>query len=39
MNTLWRNDRSLLGADLRFDTFMVGHPRCNRYAMAFEINC
>ena len=26
------------GADLRFDTFMVGHPRCNRYAMAFEIN-
>lgn len=26
------------GTDLRFDTFMVGHPRCNRYAMAFEIN-
>ncbi len=26
------------GTRLRFDTFTVGHPRCNRYAMAFEIN-
>lgn len=26
------------GTPLRFDTFTVGHPRCNRYAMAFEIN-
>jgi 7,8-dihydro-6-hydroxymethylpterin dimethyltransferase len=26
------------GTPLRFDTFTVGHPRCNRYVMAFEIN-
>lgn len=26
------------GTSLRFDTLAVGHPRCNKYAMAFEIN-
>jgi hypothetical protein len=26
------------GAMLSFDTLVPGHPRCNRYAMAFEIN-
>ncbi|MGH8656555.1 MAG: radical SAM protein [Gammaproteobacteria bacterium] len=26
------------GTRLRFDTLAVGHPRCNKYAMAFEIN-
>jgi molybdenum cofactor biosynthesis enzyme MoaA len=26
------------GRALRFDTLMAGHPRCNRYGMAFEIN-
>ncbi len=26
------------GSALRFDTLEAGHPRCNRYGMAFEIN-
>jgi len=26
------------GTSLCFDTLAVGHPRCNKYAMAFEIN-
>jgi hypothetical protein len=26
------------GRALRFDTLQAGHPRCNRYGMAFEIN-
>ena len=33
-------ERIQKGADkaLRFDTLTVGHPSCNRYAMAFSIN-
>jgi 7,8-dihydro-6-hydroxymethylpterin dimethyltransferase len=26
------------GAAVRFDSLAAGHPRCNRYSMAFEIN-
>jgi hypothetical protein len=29
--------RAGLGAPLSFDTFLVGHPRCNRYAVALLI--
>lgn len=37
-DTVVRRIQEGAGRALRFDTLQAGHPRCNRYGMAFEIN-
>ena len=38
MPAVIENLRTGVGAPLTFDTFLFGHPRCNRYAAALVIN-